>query len=74
MDSLKKILGWVWVAAGVLLAIYLPYRAILQLGGGQAGQEDYVFWIVILTIFAPIIAGFVLFGYYAAKGEYDNRS
>ena len=58
--------------AGVSLFVYLPYRAMEKLGSDTAGSEDYIFWIIIVTIFIPIIVGFILFGYYAFKGEYDN--
>lgn len=72
MDALKRFFGLVWILAGVALALYLPYQAITKLNSVQATQEDYVFWIVILVIFIPIIIGFILFGYYAAKGEYGQ--
>lgn len=29
-------------------------------------------WIIIITIFAPIAIGFIIFGWYAFKGEYDR--
>jgi len=54
------------------LAVALPYFAMDRLSSPDASQEDYVFWIVIVTIFIPIIIGFVLFGYYAFKGEYND--
>ncbi len=72
MDALKRFFGLVWIVAGAALALYLPYRAIAELNSEQATQEDYVFWIVIVVIFIPIIIGFILFGYYAIKGEYDQ--
>lgn len=72
MDALKRFFGLVWILAGAALALYLPYQARIKLNSNGATQEDYVFWIVILVIFIPIIIGFILFGYYAAKGEYDR--
>ena len=75
MDSLRKFFGFIWMVAAAALAVALPYFAVSRLSSPDASQEDYVFWIVIVTIFIPIIIGFVLFGYYAFKGEYnDNRS
>ena len=73
MDSVRKIFGFIWMAGAIILALLLPYFAISRLGSRQATQEDYVFWIVIVTIFIPIIIGFILFGYYAFKGEYNDR-
>lgn len=74
MDTIRKVFGFIWMAGAVMLAVLLPYFAITRLGSGQATEEDYVFWIVIVTIFIPIIIGFILFGYYAFKGEYNDRN
>lgn len=73
MDSLRKVFGFIWMLGAIALAIALPYFAINRLRSAEASQEDYVFWIVIVTIFIPIIVGFILFGFYAFKGEYNNK-
>lgn len=73
MDSIRKLFGFLWMAGAILLAVSLPYFAIRKLGSPDASQEDYVFWIVIVTIFIPIIIGFLLFGYYAFRGEYNDK-
>jgi len=73
MDGIRKIFGFLWMAGAVLLAVSLPYFAIRRLSSAAASQEDYVFWIVIVTIFIPIIIGFLLFGYYAFRGEYNDN-
>lgn len=72
MENLKKYFGIICVLAGIALTVYLPYRAIEKLSSDSANSEDYIFWIIIVTIFIPIIIGFILFGYYAFKGEYSN--
>jgi cytochrome bd-type quinol oxidase subunit 2 len=74
MDNVKKYFGIVFLLLGIALAFYLPYNAINRLGSSTATSEDYIFWIVIITIFIPIIAGFILFGYYAFKGEYRESN
>lgn len=71
MEMLKKALGVVWLVAGAALAVYLPYKAVFQLTAATATSEDFVFWIVITGIFIPISIGFILFGFYALKGEYN---
>lgn len=73
MDPVRKVFGFIWMVSAISLAILLPYFAIARLSSSQASQEDYVFWIVIVTIFIPIIIGFILFGFYAFKGEYNNK-
>jgi cytochrome bd-type quinol oxidase subunit 2 len=73
MDAVRTLFGFIWMIAAASLALLLPYFAFSRLNSGEATQEDYVFWIVIVTIFIPIIIGFILFGYYAFKGEYNDR-
>lgn len=73
MDTLRKVFGFIWMSGALALALLLPYYAISRLGSAEASQEDYVFWIVIVTIFIPVIIGFFLFGLYAFKGEYNDR-
>ncbi|MFZ4863614.1 DUF6814 family protein [Sphingobacterium sp. Mn56C] len=72
METLKKILGIVWL----LLALLTAYFCIVQFGipklnTGQ--QEDLVFGLIIVFILTPIIAiGLAIFGYYALTGEYNK--
>jgi cytochrome bd-type quinol oxidase subunit 2 len=73
MDTVRQAFGFIWMVAAVALAALLPYFAVNRLNSAEATQEDYVFWIVIVTIFIPIIIGFILFGFYAFKGEYNDR-
>ena len=73
MDALRKVFGFIWMSAALALAVLLPYNAISRLSSTGASQEDFVFWIVIVTIFIPIIIGFFLFGLYAFRGEYNDR-
>lgn len=72
MDTIKKILGFFSMLGGLALTIGLPYLMITKLGAPEAKQEDYVFWIVVTIIFTPICIGFILFGYFGVKGEYDG--
>ena len=73
MNAVRKVFGLIWMAGAIALALRLPYLAAQKLLLSKASQEDYVFWIVIVTIFIPIILGFFLFGLYAFKGEYNGR-
>ncbi|NUY79930.1 hypothetical protein HUK80_03405 [Flavobacterium sp. MAH-1] len=73
MDALKKILGIVWIG----LALAAAYFGIFNFGLPKLStgkQEDLVFGIIILFVLTPlIVAGLAIFGWYALKGEYDNR-
>lgn len=73
MDSLKKILGWVWLVAGPAFILFLVKGAIDNIDlNGKKEINDPVIWIIILLIFLPIAIGFVIFGWYAIKGEYNH--
>mgnify|MGYP000865790593 CR=1 FL=1 len=73
MDSLKKTLGWLWLIAGPAFIIFLIKGAIDNIDlNGKKEINDPVIWIIILLIFLPIAMGFVVFGWYAIKGEYNR--
>jgi hypothetical protein len=71
MNLLKKILGVGWILLGPAAIAFLIYEAIQKIKANPA-QDVYLPWIIIITIFTPIAIGFVLFGYYSVKGEYDR--
>ncbi|TDS15838.1 DUF6814 family protein [Sphingobacterium paludis] len=73
MESLKKILGVVWI----LLAVVTAYFCVFEFGIPKlytGHQEDLVFGIIILCILTPIISiGMAVFGYFALRGEYAKK-
>ncbi|MVZ61629.1 DUF6814 family protein [Sphingobacterium humi] len=73
MESLKKILGIVWI----ILALLAAYFCIAKFGLPKilsGHQEDVVFGIIILFILTPIIScGLAFFGFYALTGEYHKE-
>lgn len=73
MDSIKKILGMVWL----LMAAVVAYYGFTEFGIPKVmsdKQEDHVFGWIILTILMPIIVGGLgMFGWYAVKGEYSQE-
>lgn len=72
MDTIKKILGLVWLALAVAAAYFCIF--IFGLPKLETGkQEDLVFGIIILFILTPLIVlGLGVFGWYALRGEYGN--
>ncbi len=74
MDTIKKILGVVWIAvAAVILYFGLTVMGIPKLNSGK--QEDLVFGIIIVFILLPIVVGgMAVFGWYALKGEYSQKN
>lgn len=72
MDSIKKILGIVWL----LLAATVLYFGLTVFGLPKLTsdhQEDLVFGIIIVFILLPIVVGGLgVFGWYALQGEYSK--
>ena len=71
MNRIKRFLGFVWMALGPLAIAFLIYEAWLKIAA-QPTQDVYLPWIIIITIFTPVGAGLVIFGWFALKGEYDT--
>jgi hypothetical protein len=72
MDTLKRILGFVWALLGPAIIIGMIWQAVDELSQvkPEKVQETYIFWIIVVTIFLPIALGLTLFGIYAIQNEY----
>ena len=71
MNTIKKILGAVWIFIA-LASVYL----LLQTAGIEIAKKPLIDtkiqWGVFVGVSIPIAVGFIIFGYYALKGEYDR--
>ncbi|MEO5682888.1 MAG: DUF6814 family protein [Chitinophagaceae bacterium] len=73
MNQVKRILGIVWLLMGPGLIFILIKSAVQNIDANGKGDINKPLpWIIIITIFAPIAIGFIIFGWYAFKGEYDR--
>jgi thiol:disulfide interchange protein len=74
MNTVKKILGLVWMLLAPWIIWFLASQAIQKIGQANALTKSNVTlqWVIILTIFTPICIGFFIFGYYSFKAEYDQ--
>jgi len=73
MNSIKKILGIIWLLLAPVVIFFLVSGAITHID--PAGKKDInnpVIWIIIILIFTPIAIGLMIFGWYALKGEYEH--
>jgi Na+/H+ antiporter NhaA len=71
MNSIKKVLGFVWMLLAPVVIIVLVSGAWMNIDA--AGTKDInqpVPWIIIIGIFTPIAMGLFIFGWYCVKGEY----
>jgi hypothetical protein len=72
MDTLKKILGIVWIILGPLVLYYLIRTGASEIAK-KPSIDTKIQWGVFIAVFIPIAIGLVLFGYYAIKGEYGAQ-
>lgn len=72
MNTVKKILGLVWMVIAPVIIYFLIMGAIHNIGEGTKDINKPIPWIIIISIFTPIAVGLMIFGYYALKGEYDK--
>lgn len=71
MNTVKRILGLIWIIIGPVAVFYL-----IKTGAAEIAKKPHIDtkiqWGVFIGVFIPIAIGFVIFGYYALKGEYDH--
>ena len=74
MNTVKKLLGYVWMLIAPIIIFFLVYEAYDKISTASAATQSNVIlqWVIILLIFTPICVGFFIFGSYASKGEYDH--
>lgn len=71
MNSLKKVLGLIWMVAGPLAVFFLVKTAWSEIQSKPV-IDTKIQWLVFVAVFIPIAIGLVVFGYYAWKGEYNR--
>jgi hypothetical protein len=71
MNSVKKILGIVWMITAPLLLYFLVQMGLHQMAA-KPSIDTKIQWGVFIGIFLPIAIGLFIFGYYAWRGEYKG--
>ncbi len=71
MNTLKRILGLVWMILAPVAIYYLVITGASEISKKPV-IDTKIQWGVFIGIFIPIAIGFVIFGYYAFRGEYDS--
>lgn len=73
MNQIKRILGIVWLLMAPVLLFVLVKSAVHNISASGKGDINKPLpWVIIISIFLPIAIGFMIFGWYAFKGEYDR--
>ena len=72
MNTIKRVLGFFWILLGFVAGYYLLiFQAIPKFVSPQ--PEDRIPAIIYAFILTPLVVGsFLIFGYYAWIGEYDQ--
>lgn len=73
MNTLKKLLGILWLLLAPALVVLMAWQAWDKIGKAAAGTarlNTTLQWSIILLVFIPICTGLAIFGYYALKGAY----
>jgi len=71
MNKLKRYAGIIWIILAPLAIHYLMATAESEIAKKPI-IDIKIQWGVFLTIFYPIVIGFILFGLYALEGNYDH--
>ena len=74
MNTIKKLLGYLWMLIAVCVILFLVYEAYDKISKATATTQSNVIlqWVIILLVFTPICIGLFMFGTYSSKGEYDH--
>jgi len=74
MNSVKKLLGYVWMLLAPVFICFLVYQAAGKISAAPPLQKANVAlqWVIILLVFTPICVGFFIFGKYASNNEYAH--
>ena len=74
MNSIKRLLGLLWMLIGIASIVILIIGAVENIDlHGTADINKPVPWVIIIAVFTPIAIGLMKFGWYAWKGEYDGE-
>ena len=71
MNQVKKVLGLVWIVFG-LTAYVLLLKTCLEQIELKPTTDTIIQWSIFAIIFLPIAIGFLIFGWLAFQGVYDN--
>jgi purine-cytosine permease-like protein len=72
MNTVKKIMGVVWMLIAPVIIYFLVMGAVHNIGQGTKDINKPIPWVIIISIFTPIAVGLMIFGWYAWKGEYKE--
>ncbi len=74
MNTIKKLLGIIWMLLAPAIICFLIYEAFVKIGIAKPAEKAKTIlqWSIILIIFTPISIGLFMFGRFAVKNEYAH--
>lgn len=74
MNTIKRILGVLWMVLAPLIVVFLAWQASDKISLATEATKANVTlqWVIILFIFLPICIGLLIFGFYSFKGYYEH--
>ncbi|MBL7818052.1 MAG: hypothetical protein JNL70_23785 [Saprospiraceae bacterium] len=74
MNIIKKLIGVLCMILAPVAAYMLTSEGIKKIAAAapEAKTNATTQWSILILIFLPVMAGLLLFGWYAVKGEFDE--
>jgi hypothetical protein len=72
MNKLKQYAGYLWMLVGIASIGLLLWQAIVKIEA-KPTQDVIIPWLIIVLVFTPVAIGLVIFGKYAAQGEFSDE-
>lgn len=74
MGIIKKIIGVLCMIIAPIAVYLLATNGIAKMNAALPADKTNAItqWSILIIIFTPVMAGLLLFGWYAVKGEFEE--
>ncbi len=74
MGIIKKIIGVLCMILAPVSAYMLTSKGFEKMAAASAADKTNTItqWSILILIFLPVMAGLLIFGWYAVKGEFED--
>lgn len=74
MGIIKKLVGVLCMILAPVAAYLLTSEGIKKMAAAAPADKTNAItqWMILILIFMPVMAGLLLFGWYAVKGEFEE--
>ena len=74
MGIIKKLIGVLCMILAPVAAYLLTSEGIKKMAAAAPADKTNAVtqWMILILIFMPVMAGLLLFGWYAVKGEFEE--